>query len=330
MITVIITALICSFALSVAVGLIIIPILRRLKAGQTIKRNGPVWHLSKEGVPTMGGFIFIVGMLITISAIGFKSLLDGEYAHFVMLLFALIYGIIGFLDDYQKVKKRVNTGLTSIQKFVLQLIVAVVFILLLRNMGYLTPNLYVPFIHETIILPEPLYLVFAAFVIVAIVNAFNLTDGVDGLLTGVTLPVAVFFVAVSVYWGMLAQGIFAAALTGGLAAFLIFNFNPAKVFMGDTGSLFLGGCVCALLFAFDMPLIFLPLGIVYIIENLSVVIQVLYFKITHGKRFFKMAPIHHHFEKSGWNERKVFAVFTFVSAIFSLIAWLGVMERYIK
>lgn len=329
MTTVIITAFLCSFALSVVAGLIIIPILRRLKAGQSIKRNGPIWHLSKEGTPTMGGFIFITGMLITISVIGFKSFLDGEYAHFAMLIFALIFGMIGFLDDYQKLKKRGNTGLTSIQKFLLQLVVAVCFVILLRYLGYLTPNLYVPFFDVVIILPEPVYFVFAAFVVVAVVNAFNITDGVDGLLTGVTIPVAIFFIGASIAWGMLVHGIFAAALAGGLVAFLIFNFNPAKVMMGDTGSLFLGGCVCALMFAFDMPLVFIPLGVVYIIETLSDVIQVAYFKITGGKRFFKMAPIHHHFEKIGWSEKKVFAVFTFVSAVFSIIAWLGVMDRYI-
>ena len=200
--------------------------------------------------------------------------------------------------------------------------------LLLRFTGHLTPNLYVPFVGATIKLNEVVYFVFSAFVIVGCVNAVNLTDGVDGLATGVSIPVALCYMAVAAAWGYKAQGIFSAALAGGLAGFLIFNFHPAKVFMGDTGSLFLGGAVCAMAFAMDMPLILIPLGIVYIIETLSDVLQVAYFKATHGKRIFKMAPIHHHFEMCGWSEYKVFAVFSGVSAVFAVISYLGVFRRF--
>jgi phospho-N-acetylmuramoyl-pentapeptide-transferase len=328
MIRILAQAFFTSFAVSVAAAFIFIPLLRRLKIGQSIKRNGPIWHISKEGTPTMGGVIFICGILAAVSIFGVQSVSDGDYGHLVLLAFSLIYGLIGFLDDYQKVKKKGNTGLTSIQKFLLQLVVAVELVLLLRNLGYLSPNLYVPFFHVTIPIPEVLYFVFAAFVIVSTVNAVNITDGVDGLVTGVSIPVALCFVAASISWGMLVQGLFAAALVGGLAAFLIFNFNPAKVIMGDTGSLFLGGAVCSLAFAFDMPLVLIPLAMVYIIEVLSDVIQILYFKLSHGKRVFKMAPLHHHFEKSGWNEKKVFTVFTAASILFSIIAWLSIMDRY--
>ena len=317
-----------SFVVTVALGFVLIPMLRSLKAGQSIKRDGPIWHISKEGTPTMGGFMFIIAMLVVavIFAIRYKD--NGGAVLVAMFVFALVYGVIGFIDDFTKIRHKGNQGLTALQKFLLQLVVAVAFVLLLRYLGYLTPNLYVPFINVTIPLPEVVYLIFAAFVIVGCVNSVNLTDGVDGLVSGVSIPVALFFIAAAWMWGMEVQGIFAASLLGGLAGFLVFNFNPAKVFMGDTGSLFLGGAVCAMAFALDMPLILVPLGIVYIAETLSDIIQVGYFKATHGKRFFKMAPLHHHFEKCGWSEKKVFAVFSSVSLIFAIISMLGVMSRY--
>ncbi|MCR4771434.1 MAG: phospho-N-acetylmuramoyl-pentapeptide-transferase [Oscillospiraceae bacterium] len=318
---------IISFAVTALSGLILIPMLRRLKAGQSIKRDGPVWHMSKEGTPTMGGLMFIAGMLAAV-LIAVFAFLRGDAVAPAMLCFALVQGLIGFADDLRKVRRHGNKGLSGIQKFFLQLATAVAFILLLRHSGYLSPDLYLPFIGTRLHLSEPVYFIFAAFVIVGTVNAVNLTDGVDGLLSGVTLPTAVCFTALAIYWGEKPQAVFAAALTAGIAAFLIFNFNPAKVFMGDTGSLFIGGAVCALAFAADMPLILVPLGVIYIAEAMSDIIQVLYFKLTHGKRIFKMAPLHHHFEKCGWSEKKVFAVFTAVSAVFALLTWLGVKSRY--
>lgn len=201
---------------------------------------------------------------------------------------------------------------------------------LLRYEGYLSPNLYIPFAQVTIPLPWPVYMVFAAFVMVGTVNAVNITDGVDGLASGVTVPVAVFFTAVTALWGLDELSVLSASLLGGLLGFLLFNHHPAKVFMGDTGSLFLGGMVCGLAFAADMPLILILVGIVYIAETLSDIIQVAYFKATHGKRIFKMAPLHHHFEMCGWKEKKVVAVFTLVSALACLLAFAGVWERYIS
>jgi len=323
-----ILALAIAFFLAVVAGIILIPVLRRLKAGQSIKENGPVWHMHKQGTPTMGGLIFIPAVVVTTLALCMKELAAGELAHVAMLVLALIFGAIGFLDDFEKVKKKGNTGLTALPKFMLQLAAALAFLLVLRLEGYITPNLYIPFFNVSVKLPEVVYFILAAFIVVGTVNAVNITDGVDGLLTGVTLPVAIFFAFAAWKWGMRVQGVFAAALAGSLGAFLIFNFNPAKVFMGDTGSLFIGGAVCALAFSLDMPLVLVPLGMVYIIETLSDIIQVVYFKATHGKRIFKMAPIHHHFEKCGWSEKKLFVVFTCASIVFAVIAWLGVMFRY--
>ncbi len=310
-----ILALAIAFFLTVVAGIILIPVLRRLKAGQSIKENGPVWHMHKQGTPTMGGLIFIPAIVITTLALGIKELAAGELAHVAMLVLALIFGAIGFLDDFEKVKKKGNTGLTALPKFMLQLAAALAFLLVLRLEGYITPNLYIPFFNVSVKLPEVVYFILAAFIVVGTVNAVNITDGVDGLLTGVTLPVAIFFAFAAWKWGMRVQGVFAAALAGSLGAFLIFNFNPAKVFMGDTGSLFIGGAVCALAFSLDMPLVLVPLGMVYIIETLSDIIQVIYFKATHGKRIFKMAPIHHHFELCGWSEKTLFVVFSGITLL---------------
>ena len=223
-----------------------------------------------------------------------------------------------------------NTGLTALQKFALQLAAAVAFLCLMRYEGMLSPNLYIPFWNTHIVLPWVVYLVFAAFVIVGTVNAVNITDGLDGLSSSVTLPVAIFFAAIGWRWaeGYLQLSRFSAALVGGLLGFLVYNHYPAKVFMGDTGSLFLGGAVSALAFAYDMPLVLILVGFVYLCETLSDIIQVTYFKLTHGKRVFKMAPLHHHFEMCGWKETKVVAVFASVSAVFCVLAYLGVMNRF--
>ena len=322
-------ALAVSFVLTVILGKLLIPALRRLKAGQTIKEDGPIWHMSKQGTPTMGGLMFIAAMTITVLAVGWKHLADGSRGGLYVLLFALVFGVIGFIDDYMKVVHHQNTGLTAGWKFLLQLAAAILMTVLLRHEGYLTANLYIPFAQVEIPMPWPVYMVFAAFVMVGTVNAVNLTDGVDGLASTVTLPVALFFAVVSALAGQAELTVFSAALLGGLLGFLVYNHHPAKVFMGDTGSLFLGGAVCGLAFAADMPLILVLVGIVYICETLSDIIQVSYFKATHGKRVFRMAPLHHHFEKCGWSEEKVVAVFSSVSLIFCALALAGVVGRYV-
>ena len=318
-----------SFVITVILGRILIPVLRGLHAGQSIKEIGPTWHMSKQGTPTMGGLMFMGAILLTILIFGWRHLLAGDWGALYVFGFALVFGIIGFIDDYMKITHHQNTGLTAGQKLLLQLAAAILMTVLLRFEGYLSPNLYIPFLHVSLPLPWPVYMVFAACVMVGTVNAVNITDGVDGLSSSVTVPVALFFTVVTFLWGQKELTAFSAALLGGLLGFLVYNHHPAQVFMGDTGSLFLGGAVCGLAFATDMPLILILVGVIYIAETLSDIIQVAYFKLTHGKRIFKMAPLHHHFELCGWKERKVVAVFTTVSAIFCLLAFVGVLGRYL-
>lgn len=325
--SVVITILV-SFVLTVLLGKVLIPALHALKAGQSIREIGPKWHQVKEGTPTMGGLMFMVSALVCVVAAGWTAVMAGTYEHLMILGFSLIYGAIGFVDDFVKVKLKRNLGLTAIQKLILQLAAALAYLALLRWNGNLTSDLYIPFVNVSVTIPWVLYLAFAVFVIVGCVNAVNLTDGVDGLASGVTLPVMVFFTVVAVSWGSDSLALFPAALIGGLLGFLCYNFHPAKVFMGDTGSLFLGGAVCGMAFALDMPLILVLVGIVYIIEALSVIMQVTYFKATHGKRIFRMTPIHHHFEMGGWSEVKIFCVFTGVTVVMCVLAWLGIMNRF--
>lgn len=325
--SILITVLV-SFALTVLVGHWLIPALHALKAGQSIREIGPKWHQVKEGTPTMGGLMFIFAAVVCVVAGGWSAMLAGTCEQLMVLGFSLVYGAIGFIDDFVKVKMKRNLGLTALQKLILQLAAALGYLALLRWNGNLSSALYIPFCNVSVELPWVLYLLFAVFVIVGCVNAVNLTDGVDGLATGVTLPVMVFFTVAAYLWGRQTLALFPAALVGALAGFLVYNFHPAKVFMGDTGALFLGGAVCGMAFALDMPLILVLVGIVYIVEALSDILQVAYFKLTHGKRIFRMAPIHHHFEMGGWNEVKIFSVFSGVTVVMCLLAWLGVMNRF--
>lgn len=317
-----------AFLVSALGGKVIIPILHRMKAGQSIKDIGPTWHMAKQGTPTMGGLIFILGTAVAVFLLGWQDFARGRFGGAFVFFFALIFGLIGYIDDYFKVKKHENTGLTAGQKFLLQLAAAVLFTVLMRNHHYLSNVLYLPFLNRTVLIPWPLYMIFAAFVMVGAVNAVNITDGIDGLATGVTMPVALFFTAVAIYWGHYELGIFSAGLFGGLCAFLVYNFYPAKVFMGDTGSLFLGGAVCGMAFALDIPLILILVGIIYIAETLSDIIQVGYFKLSHGKRIFRMAPLHHHLELGGWSEIKLFRVFTGITAVMCILAFWGILGRH--
>ena len=309
-----------AFVITAAIGPAVIRYLRKMKFGQKILEIGPKWHMNKQNIPTMGGFMFIIGIAAAVLA---GNLLLGGLAvpSLAVLGLAVAYGAVGLVDDYAKIRKKENAGLTPKQKLVLQILVAAVFILVLFLQSDGLPAIWIPFTDIAIPLPWPLYIIFAAFVIVGADNAVNLTDGIDGLAAGVTLPVALFFVAVGIARQDAGVMIFAAALAGGLAAFLIYNFNPAKVFMGDTGSLFLGGAVAGLAFACDMPLILLLVGLIYIIETLSVILQVTYFKISGGKRLFKMAPIHHHFEMCGWGEKKIVLIFSGITALLCLLAY---------
>ena len=324
------------FIVTAIAGKLLIPALVKLKAGQSIKEIGPSWHMTKQGTPTMGGLMFIAAIAVVCLSVGFECMAEGEYGHLFCLAFALVFGAIGFLDDYEKLKKKQNLGLTAGKKLLLQLAAAVAFIFLMRRFGYVAlDSLYIPFWNKTVPISEPLYVIFAAFVIVGTVNSVNLTDGVDGLAASTTMPVCIFFAVISILWGerFLSLGVFASGIAGGLLGFLIYNFHPAKVFMGDTGSLFLGGAVAALAFAYDMPLILVTLGIMYIIEALSDIIQVGYFKLTHGKRVFKMSPFHHHLEMGGWTghkwkETQIVALFAGVTVLFAVLSFIGVFHRF--
>lgn len=318
--------LICALgglALTALLGLAVVPALRRAKAGQSIKEDGPVWHMSKQGTPTMGGIMFILAALAVCVAWG---LWQKDWNALAVFGFSAVFGVIGLVDDLAKLRHHANAGLSAAAKFLLQLAAAILFTVAMRYAGHLSPDLILPFFPSVVWhLPWPVYMVFAALVMVGCVNAVNLTDGVDGLSSCVTLPVMTVFAALGLNTAnKLGFGAYAACLLGCLLAFvLLYNRHPAKVFMGDTGSLFLGGAVCGLAFAYNLPLILIFVGIIYIAETLSDIIQVTYFKATHGKRIFLMAPLHHHFEKKGWSEEKVVVVFTAVSCLGCALGYLA-------
>ncbi len=326
-------AAILAFIISAVLGKFLIPYLRRLHFGQTILEEGPSWHMDKQGTPVMGGIMFIVAITVVtvISTVvyiltgsdfinTYRADINSETVYiFAGLGLALANGIIGFIDDYTKVSKSRNKGLTAPQKLVLQFATAAAYLAVLGFSGCGTKTA-IPFVGMVDL--GFFYYIISAIVIVGIVNAVNLTDGVDGLVGSITffVAVAVMLIASALY--CLGITAFSAAAAGACLGFLVWNFHPAKVFMGDTGSLFLGGLVCGLLFALKLPILLLPLGVVYLCEMFSVILQVGYFKLTHGKRLFKMSPIHHHFEMCGWSEVKIVAVFSAVTAVFGLASFL--------
>jgi phospho-N-acetylmuramoyl-pentapeptide-transferase len=318
---IIITALIAC-VLTLGVGYLLLPVLRALKAGQSIREEGPTWHNSKAGTPMMGGLMFIIALVLCllVSIPGMK-----DFSVFYVLALALCFGLVGFLDDFFKAKYKRNLGLTSMQKALLQMAVSALYLYLLWKQGILISSVYIPFVDVSFELHPLVYIFFAMFVMVGCVNAVNLTDGVDGLCGSVTVPVMVFFTAAAVLQDKADLALMPACLVGGLIAYLFYNWHPAKVFMGDTGSLFLGGAICGLAFALNMPLILVLVGFVYIMETLSVILQVGYFKLTHGKRLFKMSPIHHHFEMCGWKEVKICLIFSSVSVVMCVLAWIGII-----
>lgn len=316
-----------AFVLALLLGKLFIPMLRKLKAGQSIREEGPKWHNSKAGTPTMGGIVFILASLVCVIS-GWKGMLRGNYSHLLVLALALVFGLIGFADDFIKVKLKRNLGLTALQKLLLQIITSGLFVFALYKSGELTCDLRIPFTNLHPSIHPVVYILFAMFVIVGYVNAVNLTDGIDGLATGVTMPVMVFFTVTAFAMGKTELSLFPAALLGGLGGFLVYNFYPAKTFMGDTGSLFLGGAVCGMAFALDMPLILILVGIIYLLEAISVILQVCYFKLTHGKRLFRMAPFHHHLEMGGWKETKIWAVFVTVTCLFCVLAYFSIRSWF--
>ena len=308
-----------SFSISIILCPVVIPFLKRLKFGQYVREDGPRSHLKKAGTPTMGGLIILISVAAT------SSLYLRDYPEILPILFSTVgFGLIGFLDDYIKVVMRRSLGLRAWQKLVLQFGVTVIFAYYYTEQLHYEMQMLIPFTGgiatgRYISLPIGLFLPFLFFAMVGTVNGTNFTDGLDGLASSVTLLVAVFFTVVAIGTGSTAAPV-CAAVAGALMGFLVFNVYPASVFMGDTGSLALGGFVASTALLLKMPLYILIVGAIYLIEVLSVILQVGYFKITHGKRIFKMAPIHHHFEQSGWSETKVVAVFSIVTALFCLIA----------
>ena len=308
-------------ALSWALGHFLLPVLHALKAGASIREIGPTWHNNKTGTPIMGGLMFIFASILCLIG-NLPSMTD--YSVFFVLVLGLCHGFIGFLDDFTKIRHHRNLGLTSLQKAMLQMAVSALFLYAMYKAGAMDTHLYIPFWNRSFDLHPIVYIFFAMFVMVGCVNSVNLTDGVDGLSSSVTLPVMVFFTVASCALGKYDLALLPASLVGGLIAYLTYNWHPAKVFMGDTGSLFLGGVVCAMAFALEMPLILILVGFVYICETMSDILQISYFKLTHGKRLFKMAPIHHHFEMCGWKEEKIVLSFAGVSAIMCILAWFGI------
>ena len=319
-----------AFALTAAAGPIFIPWLHKLKFGQEIREEGPKWHQKKSGTPTMGGIMFIAGIGIAMIAVTliayFQGTLSTEIAKGILIFaVALGFGIVGFIDDYIKVVKKRNLGLTAIQKFGLQLLMTAIYVVVSYFMNTLHTHVFIPFINLSVELPMWIYIPFIMFVMVGVVNAVNLTDGLDGLASSVTLVEAAFFVVMSLFcFSEVGVSMFAAALMGAMAGFLIFNHYPAKVFMGDTGSLFLGGAVALMAIDLGIEIFLIIVGFVYFAETLSVIIQTSYFKYTkkkygEGRRVFKMTPIHHHFEMCGWNEKKIVAVFSLVTLVLCVV-----------
>ena len=319
-------AIVIAAVITGLLGYFMVPFLHKIKFGQTIREVGPSWHKNKQGTPTMGGLMFIIGSSVAaVICIAFLWLNGGAETQLMLVkvvagaLMAVGFGVVGFLDDYISIKKHRNLGLTEIQKLVLQFIIVGAYLLSVALAGGTTETV-IPFLGSVDL--GFFYYILAAVFIVGMVNAVNFTDGIDGLNTSVTLVVALVFSVIAMLLNRVGLSLYAAAIVGAMIGFLFWNANPAKVFMGDTGSLFLGGAVCALAFGVDMPILLILIGIIYIVEILSVVLQVTYFKITHGKRIFKMAPIHHHFEMCGWNENKICFVFSGVTLFTGIIGVL--------
>lgn len=307
-----------SFVISVVLGPVVIPFLRRLKVGQTVREEGPESHLKKNGTPTMGGILILVSVVVT-SLIFVK-----DYPKILPILFLTLgFGLIGFMDDYIKVVLKRSMGLRAWQKFALQIVVTGVFAYYLLHYTDVSLAMKVPFLENVYLDFGWMNIPVLFFIVLGTVNGTNFTDGLDGLASSVTVLVGTFFSAVAIGIGSNIEPI-TCAVVGALLGFLLFNVHPASVFMGDTGSLALGGFVVASAYMMQMPLYIVIVGFIYMIEVLSVIMQVTYFKMTGGKRIFKMAPIHHHFELCGWSETRVVAVFSIVTALLCLVALLGV------
>ncbi len=312
-----ILAVMLSFCISALLGPVLIPWLKKLKIGQTVREDGPAGHLKKNGTPTMGG------LLILLSVVVVTLVFAEDYPKTAPILFLTAgFGLIGFLDDYIKVVCRRSMGLSPLQKFTGQLVVTGVFAFYLLRFTDVSLAMKIPFLPDRFLDFGIWNIPILFFVVLGTVNGVNFTDGLDGLAGSVTVIVAVFFTVVAIGTGSGIESV-TCAVTGALLGFLLFNVHPAEVFMGDTGSLALGGFVAACGYMMQMPLFIAIVGIVYLAEVVSVILQVGYFKLSGGKRLFKMAPLHHHFELCGWSETRISALFTIVTALMCLVALLG-------
>jgi phospho-N-acetylmuramoyl-pentapeptide-transferase len=326
-----ISVLALTFICTVLILRKLIPFLKSKKMGQHILEIGPRWHKNKEGTPTMGGLSFIIASAIAVCGATVYISVRHSFSEAVPLLitygYAIVSGLIGMIDDSAKLRKAQNEGLTAPQKYLLQLLAAGAFLAAMMLTGNLTTKLAIPFASGLEVELGIFYYVIALLLLTGVNNAVNLTDGIDGLCSSVTLVVGVFFAlgAFVLERGGVSLTVSSALVIGAAAGFLVYNFYPARVFMGDTGSLFFGAMITGMAFVVGSPLIIVIAGIIYITETVSVILQVGYFKLTHGKRLFKMSPIHHHFEKSGWSELKIVGVFTVVTAFACALAWLGLV-----
>ena len=308
---------IISFAVAAASGPYIIPFLRKLKCGQTVRDDGPESHLKKNGTPTMGGMIFLLGMLVAGAIYAYK------YPGVIpVMIMTFGFAIIGFIDDYIKVVLKRSMGLRAWQKMALQIVVTAVFAWYMIKVSGISLEMRIPFTNGYMWDAKWFGIVILFLAVLGTVNGSNFTDGLDGLASSVTAVIAAYFGIVA-YIAKSDVAVISIAFVGALLAFLLFNVYPAKVFMGDTGSLALGGFVVACAYMMNMPIYILLVAFIYFVEVLSVILQVGYFKLTHGKRIFKMAPIHHHFELCGWSETRVVAVFTIITVITCAIAFIG-------
>lgn len=314
------------FALTVAAERILIPILRSHKLGQKILDIGPRWHKSKEGTPIMGGLGFILAALVVMAVFFVVRGVQGRGAEYIPLALTLGLavgnGAIGFVDDYCKLVKKQNEGLTWKQKLFLQLALATAYVVVMSYTGNLSTAVNLPFTDKTLELGWGFYPI-AVIILAGVTNGGNITDGVDGLASGVTFVIGAFLAVCAFSMRDEQLGAVSAILVGATFGFLVYNFHPAKVFMGDTGSLFLGSLVIGCAFMMREPIVGLIVAAVYILEMLSSLLQVVYFRLTHGKRLFKMAPIHHHFEQCGWGENRIVLTFSLVEALFCVLAWFA-------
>lgn len=316
------SAVLLAFMIAIILGIIIIPILKKLKVGQIERDDGPKSHLKKQGTPTMGGIIIIITMILMIT---------GVYIYFIcnnqadianklipMLILTIGFGMIGFIDDFKKLVLKNTEGLKPSYKMLGLLIISVIYVLYLTQGLHLGTETYIPIIKTYIEIPIYLYIPFAIFILLATTNAVNLTDGIDGLSSSVSSIIITCLTVIAILWGVPEVSIFGSIVIGAVLGFLMFNLHPAKVFMGDTGSLLLGGVISALALYLKTPLLLIVIALIPVLETLSVMIQVAYYKKT-GNRIFKMAPLHHHFELSGWKESKVVVIFSTITLILCII-----------